>query len=965
MIDSPRASTDGQRRSRSAACGPGVAASPARRAVNAWVRRAGLMMAAGGLVSLAWLAPARGAHRAATQPEPSGIPGGVEDAPPPPVGIPGSTPPAPAPNTPTQPGQPTAPPTRPGAPIPTRPVPAQPGVTPAPATRPVTPAATPAPTPGAAAGSGAGENAIPVAATAEIVGDSFRFGPFAEGIELRVLIDLAQELGDLPIVITDDALLTKKVFLLRPVEVKKDRLLTFLNSLLEQKGATLVLDVAGIYNVRPIAEVQGRLGEGPFATTRIIPTSGLRPSSLQPVIAVALKGAGQNAGGQMAMLDDLGVIVMTDAPGRIETVENIIAALLAEQRKQELYQFPLRHVAANVAKDRLLALLGRGGGVNRPGIAPGGDAGGAASSTASLSNLADRLFPDPNANALTFRGRSDEQEFIRELLNVIDAPNRLTAEWFEFGSASRAIVEMARSQGLGRVLSLPSDTGGLGNAGGFNEAALFQQPGSPFAALGGQAQALEEGGSAFVLDPAGRGFIYYGTPEQKDRVRQIAEEFSEPLRADRIIYGFYKLRHSDAVEVAELIQSLVSNQLPTSNAPLLRGGAGNANANANARGRTQTPTPAPDNPDAPPAPGAAAAGDGPGVQALTVGDDVFITADEANNQIIVKAPAQLQPQFADLVEKLDLRRPQVYISTAIVAITATEDFRLAFETQLLSSGDATGGFQTNFGLSTRAAGGGFTDTRAVAPGLLGLTAAIIRSDQVPIIITALSNTVDTTILATPQLLVDDNEEAEVSSLDQRPTTTTSQVTGVPTQTSFGGFEPAGPRLVVTPRISQGDYLNLEYEIELSSFQGDPPVAGIPPPKQENRVSSGGVTVPSDATIVVGGLQFDQTSNTVIKVPFLGDIPLLGQLFRDERENITRRTVYIFITPRIMRDPSFQDLRLLTQGPAAMLQARDRSDLPLPEPAPIDVLTPGRTPALPPQDQRDAAPRGYGQRGGER
>jgi type II secretory pathway component GspD/PulD (secretin) len=178
----------------------------------------------------------------------------------------------------------------------------------------------------------------------------------------------------------------------------------------------------------------------------------------------------------------------------------------------------------------------------------------------------------------------------------------------------------------------------------------------------------------------------------------------------------------------------------------------------------------------------------------------------------------------------------------------------------------------------------------------------------------MSQNISTRIVATPQLLVDDNEEAEISSLDQQPTGTTSQSSSAgSTITGFQGFESAGPKLKVKPQISEGGYMRLEYSVELSAFNGAAS-GNLPPPKIENKVDSKSVTVPTDATIVVGGLTFIQTGNTILKVPLLGDLPLVGHLFRDTSTSKRNSVLYVFITPKIMRDPSFADLRLLTKAP---------------------------------------------------
>ena len=159
--------------------------------------------------------------------------------------------------------------------------------------------------------------------------------------------------------------------------------------------------------------------------------------------------------------------------------------------------------------------------------------------------------------------------------------------------------------------------------------------------------------------------------------------------------------------------------------------------------------------------GQAAGGEGT-VSDLT-GEDVFVIADEPNNQVVVKAPLKLQPQIKRLIDKLDLRRPQVYIEAQIIAITDSQNFRLAVEAQAIIGQWA---YNTNFGLSTFGTDGSLDDTKDVLTNLAGLTTALIRSKYVPFVVNALQNNTGRDV-ATPQVLVDDNVEAEVRAEDQR------------------------------------------------------------------------------------------------------------------------------------------------------------------------------------------------------
>ncbi|MEM7623918.1 MAG: hypothetical protein AAF235_12035, partial [Planctomycetota bacterium] len=151
-----------------------------------------------------------------------------------------------------------------------------------------------------------------------------------------------------------------------------------------------------------------------------------------------------------------------------------------------------------------------------------------------------------------------------------------------------------------------------------------------------------------------------------------------------------------------------------------------------------------------------------------------------------------------------------------------------------------------------------------------------------------------------------------------------------------GFQEAGTQLTVTPTISEAGFLRLQYDVELSSFDASPTTDGVPPPRNTQSVT-GQATIPSDATIVVGGITTQLTQNTVAKVPLLGDIPLLGLFFQERSETTSDSKLYVFITPRIMSDPNFNDLRSITVGPQAAVDID--ADLPLMTPEPIEFIVP--------------------------
>jgi len=246
------------------------------------------------------------------------------------------------------------------------------------------------------------------------------------------------------------------------------------------------------------------------------------------------------------------------------------------------------------------------------------------------------------------------------------------------------------------------------------------------------------------------------------------------------------------------------------------------------------------------------------------------------------------------------------IEAKIVSVTVTNNFRFAADVQL-SAGQFE--FLSTFGVTT--SGTSLTDPRTIVGNNTGLTSAFIRSDYLPIAINALETIGDAKLISSPRILVNDNAEAEVVSNFEEPFSSTTQGTAT-TVTSQGGTAEAGTTLHVEPRISAGGYLVLDYSIELSAFVGDGQ-GGLQPPRQTENYHST-VTIPSDTTIIVGGFVSIDESDDETKIPFLSDIPFLGELFKSTSKGKNQRMIFVFITPKILDDPNFRDLRLATEGP---------------------------------------------------
>jgi len=718
-------------------------------------------------------------------------------------------------------------------------------------------------------------------------------GPFAEPVELRTLLDIA--VARLGVQLAVDTSLTGSVMITQELRIPPDQYLLLLNSFLEQNGFAIVPGaIDGFFQVVPREGVRSSV-ESPLPTTLVIRTPNTKPSVLQAAITSQVTSSGR-----IAALDELGVLIVTAAPGQAMEVKRLVDRILAERDEQKFIPFDLTHVSAVAARSQVLLLAGVL--ENTTQVSPpvrvqqGSGAQGATSLTSALSNLGERLIVAPSGNRLLFRGTADEADRVAELIGMVDIADNLIPKRYSTGSSTANVAALAEQRGLGTIIqfSTMDQQGGLGSFGAQQARGL--QPGqNPF----GQQQA-PQGGSAIVVDEVRQSIVFYGTAEQHEGFAALVAEYDPG--DEQVVIRNYELEWAKAEDVATLLTELIDGTA-TATGDLLPG-PGQTGRQADQQPRTPDQQPLTDG---------------------SIGDiqspDAFVTFDQSTNQVMVRAPMNMQPEFRRLIQSIDKRKPQVFIEAKILAVTWTDDMRLAFESQIINAGGREGLFQTNFGLTT--ASNDATDPNIVDDSLLGFTSAVIRSNYVPFIINAFQRNVNGRILASPQLLVDNNTEASIVSVEAQPFQTTSQ-DGTSTQTGFGGFEEAGPQFTVTPRINPGGFVTLTYDLTLSNFVGSGS-DGVPPPRQERTVTSEEVTIPSDSTIIVGGITLENDSDTKISVPLLGKIPIIGYLFSDTNWNNSKTTLYVFITPKILYEPTNYDYELITEGPRRIAELDD--DLP--------------------------------------
>jgi general secretion pathway protein D len=306
--------------------------------------------------------------------------------------------------------------------------------------------------------------------------------------------------------------------------------------------------------------------------------------------------------------------------------------------------------------------------------------------------------------------------------------------------------------------------------------------------------------------------------------------------------------------------------------------------------------------------GAAQGGGVPG-QGLDV--QASAVADAASNSVIVTASERKYREMVNILREMDVRRPQVLIEAAIVETSQTLTDALTAGVAVLGTED--GGFVSNFGTPT-----GLDDTGTVdllgelSPPATGGQMGLFSGGDVPIplLIQALQTDVGNQVLSRPYLMTNDNQEASISTLEQTnyQTSTTTQTA---TNVTYQSVE-AGIKLTISPSISAGNYLRLKVKIEVSNF-GSPPAGliGAPPDKTIREVETP-VTLPDGHTAILGGLVNNISIDSLSKVPWLGDLPLIGWLFRSSRDETRERYLYVFITPHII-DTDFALLDELSEA----------------------------------------------------
>ncbi len=290
--------------------------------------------------------------------------------------------------------------------------------------------------------------------------------------------------------------------------------------------------------------------------------------------------------------------------------------------------------------------------------------------------------------------------------------------------------------------------------------------------------------------------------------------------------------------------------------------------------------------------------------------DISIKAHEQTNSLIVNAAPDIMRDLEQVIAQLDIRRPQVLVEAIIAEVQDADGMNLGVQWANKNAG-VTQFTNTGLPITTMMAGAdqfrrdGTLGTAATsALGSFNGIAAGFYQGNWGMLMTALSSNSKNDILATPSIVTLDNMEATFNVGQEVPVLAGSQTTSGDNVFQTVERKTVGIKLKVKPQINEGDSVLLEIEQEVSSVADSASSSSAELGATFNtRTVNNAVLVSSGETVVVGGLLDKSTRESSSKVPLLGDIPILGYLFRSNSQETSKRNLMLFIRPSIIRDRS--------------------------------------------------------------
>jgi general secretion pathway protein D len=361
-------------------------------------------------------------------------------------------------------------------------------------------------------------------------------------------------------------------------------------------------------------------------------------------------------------------------------------------------------------------------------------------------------------------------------------------------------------------------------------------------------------GALIVPDSRLNALIIFGAEKDKEDIKNLIAMVDVPSPTSSSKINVYYLENADATDAAKVLESVVKGSAAT--------------AQAATQGR-------------------------PAAQHTAFEEgQITITPDKATNSLVIMAsPADYQ-NLVQVIKKLDVRRRQVFVKAVIAEISLDKSLdvgnQLAVAGGAVNGDVATAGIFDPFNILSQST----PQQAAIVTALANLGTVRIGANLNALISNGVIN-----VLSTPTIMTSDNKEAEIFVGENVPLITSTSSTSIAVQQSVERKD-VGIDLKITPQITEGDYLKLDLYQEISAVTPNKGQAtDLVTTKRSAKTS---VVVKDEDTIVIGGLIQDRDNQTVNKIPILGDIPLLGWLFKTKSTTRTRTNLVILLTPKIIK-----------------------------------------------------------------
>jgi general secretion pathway protein D len=501
-----------------------------------------------------------------------------------------------------------------------------------------------------------------------------------------------------------------------------------------------------------------------------------------------------------------------------------------------------------------------------------------------------------------------------DLLKELDVPGGQEQLWVyqvihaEAGDISSKILEIFdQKDGSGKRRPAAAATGGAAKKGS--------------TAAGGAASTASVGDSdqdvrvgKVIADERTNRLLIVATARSYKQIKDLIAKLDVSIEGDGQVH-IHQLNHAKAEDLANVLSSLSNDAKARQGA---RAGKGKAATGA-----------------AGSAAGAAAGGAGGAAGAALFEGEVKVTADESTNSLVITSNFKDFLSLKKVIDQLDRPRRQVFLEAVVmeVSLTNNRQFGMAFHAPLYR-GSVAGENVTMIGKSQPTAKGLNSLNLTDATTLQGLAVGGVSDSTVPIpgtnvqipsfgaIMQALAASSDANILSTPNILTTDNEEAEIVVGSNVPFITQSGGLGglgnlgaLAAASSANGAnnnlanlsgllgggvqiqrQDVALTLKITPRINNANFVTLEVDQVVEEIESTDQTLG---PTTSKRSVKTTVVVKDQQTIVLGGLQKNVQTQSVNKVPFLGEIPIIGYFFRDTATRGERRNLILMLTPHVI------------------------------------------------------------------